>query len=689
MNKEVFISYARRVSTVHARALHASLGGEDGLAFLDSAEIENGQQFPKMLCEALLDARVVVIFAEEDYFIRWYCLRELQLALAPYVHLFKLGRPSGEDLIAALKHAVVALPPGGARPQAMNNLPPLLQTTDWPTANQTEKLAAQVHERLEQCPASILERLGDGPGQALLASLLQETAVPPPGNLSGLKVFPPQLSQSLGENFIGRADDLWRIHFILSTMRGEAAAAAALTGALHAAGGFGKTRLATEYLWRFGSTHYDGGLFWVDADVSEDLLTQRLHGILKTLQPKTTPELAAFREAKRDVRNELASAFQSLPAGQTVLFVVDNIPEPPPGQTPRSLKHWCPALGRVTVLATSRMCLAIDASVRALSVDVLPRAAAVLVLTRNVNRAELPELDWLRIAEWVGFLPLALELLNGVLVLGGFTPRQLLARLDCAGITQELDKQMDALREQVPEGVLRGITEALSVSYVRLNEAQRRAARLLAHLAPKPIPERLLEAFHDEFTSAVRNALRARSFIRPVGSVDVPMFGQMHRVLADFLLAQSPDWQTELLEVCNALFKAFPDRGLDLSQLREVEPLSVHFEFVLSRMGFGFPITTTILVERFFRYLLEGLSKGDSLKSAQRYLQSVTVAELGEWFRKTKRWRLPEGNASWATRLDPLRHFSPDARPFADPKYWDNIILQGDAGPLTLGQAEC
>jgi hypothetical protein len=70
MTKPVFISYARRASATHALALHAALGGEDGLAFLDTAEIENGQQFPQVLAQAVLGARVVVIFAEEAYFTR-------------------------------------------------------------------------------------------------------------------------------------------------------------------------------------------------------------------------------------------------------------------------------------------------------------------------------------------------------------------------------------------------------------------------------------------------------------------------------------------------------------------------------------------------------------------------------------------------------------------------------------------
>jgi tetratricopeptide (TPR) repeat protein len=465
----------------------------------------------------------------------------------------------------------------------MHNLPPLLQTTDWPTSDQGHKLAELVRARLES---------GDGQGRArpraageprLLASLRQEAALPPPGNPATLKVFPPELPQSLGDGFIGRADDLWRIHFTLSTLRGVAATGAALSAALHAAGGFGKTRLAAEYLWRFGPTHYPGGLFWVDADASEDRLIERLHGILGTLRP-TTPSLADFLKAGRDARRELADAFQDLPGDQPVLYVLDNVPEPPPGQSPKPVRHWCPALGRVTLLATSRLRLAGDASIRALPVDVLTPEGAVLLLTRGLDRTAIPDSAWQRLADWVGCLPLALELLNGALALGSLAPHEIWPRLERAGVARELDEQMQALRDHVPEGALRGITEALLVSYDRLTAAQQHAARLLALLAPEAIPDRLLETFGGRFTPAVKAGLRARAFVTPVSGAEVPMFGRMHRVLADFLRAHSPDGPAELSEACEALLAALPpDEARDPERWRELNTLVAHAECVLER----------------------------------------------------------------------------------------------------------
>src|SRR5256885_3203450 len=78
--KSVFISYARRASATHAWALHRTLGDD---SFLDESDIELGARFPEVLIDALLGSRVVVVFADETYFRRWYCLWELRTALGP------------------------------------------------------------------------------------------------------------------------------------------------------------------------------------------------------------------------------------------------------------------------------------------------------------------------------------------------------------------------------------------------------------------------------------------------------------------------------------------------------------------------------------------------------------------------------------------------------------------------------
>jgi hypothetical protein len=114
---------------------------------------------------------------------------------------------------------------------------------------------------------------------------------------------------------------------------------------------------------------------------------------------------------------------------------------------------------------------------------------------------------------------------------------------------------MKLIERHVPAGSLRGVTEALALSYARLTPEEQRAARLIAQLAPEPIPVRLLDELGMEvMTPAARVTLRSRHFVTPVeGAGEVGLFGSMHRVLADFLRGQSREDGEELKQVCQAL----------------------------------------------------------------------------------------------------------------------------------------
>src|ERR1035438_5471015 len=79
MPRPVFISYSRKASLPHAQALAAKLGG---LAFLDTTEIDDGDQFPQRLLDGILDASIVVIFATQAYSASRFCRLEMRLALA-------------------------------------------------------------------------------------------------------------------------------------------------------------------------------------------------------------------------------------------------------------------------------------------------------------------------------------------------------------------------------------------------------------------------------------------------------------------------------------------------------------------------------------------------------------------------------------------------------------------------------
>jgi len=563
-SKPVFISYARQASRKHAEALHLELGDE--LAFLDSEDIPFGDAFPERLVDALLDSRVVVILAEPVYFTRWYCLLEYRLARTPYLRLAERSGVGQHERDAALSGIVVAMPPGDADPM-LERFPAAVQARNWAPVTEPTAVATLVRARLADGLPTLRERYEAlGEFGTIHDIVLETTLLPGPGRIGQIPLVPViGLPPSLHDRFVGRAKDIFRLHDVLTTERGGPSAAA-LTGAIEAGGGFGKTRLALEYLYRFGTRHFRGGLFWINAE--QDVESQ-LYEVVKTLDPSASA-LEVVRTAQGGVAGALAQLVRSRADEAAPLFVIDNVPEPEAGKPPLPLSHWCPVLGEVAVLATSRRRLALGGagSIVPVQIDTLEDAAAVRLLTSGARREELTEDEWPEIANWVGNLPLALDLLNGLLASSAMSARELLEMSRQHRPSVALDTVMDVLRGTVPEGTLRGVTQAFAESYGRLTEEEQFAARLLAWMAPAPVPDLLLQFLgRDSFAAGIRATLHGRHFVtRPASSGlrGAPvLFGSVHRVLADFLRARSPDMTKEVNHLADACLAVFAGRRGD------------------------------------------------------------------------------------------------------------------------------
>jgi hypothetical protein len=74
----VFLSYSRAESSPHAEALHQSLTARGISSFLDTSHIQPGDEFLSRMIDDVLGARVVVVFAGEQYFTRPACIREFE-----------------------------------------------------------------------------------------------------------------------------------------------------------------------------------------------------------------------------------------------------------------------------------------------------------------------------------------------------------------------------------------------------------------------------------------------------------------------------------------------------------------------------------------------------------------------------------------------------------------------------------
>ncbi|MFA4986551.1 MAG: toll/interleukin-1 receptor domain-containing protein [Candidatus Brocadiia bacterium] len=554
----LFISYVRRESAQEAHALYDALGGQAGPAFFDKREIEVGGKFVAEIAEAILSSRVFVLFLSPSYFSRPFCVREFHLALQPYLALLQQSAPTGSGKDNALAHFVVALSRTGSE-EGLRLLPPTLQTLNWPPATDTSALAELVLRKLQLLPSTLTEILGKSASERAVQEIARWSEMPTqtvPQLVPGIEVtiYPDEFPPSIGDRLVGRADHLWLLHHVLYTLR-IASASGAPVVSIEASGGFGKTRLALEYLRRYAKDYYPGGSFWFDADIGPDRLEECFHGALKVLRP-TTVELRVFREQKRNAARELNNAIRQMPADKPALFVADNIPEPEAGRSPEPLKTWCPAVGFAPALLTSRLRVSAgEGFVRSFRLYELPAEDAETLLKHEVPDAyALSSADWQAIAEWAGHLPLALNLLNAALR-EGYTPAELLEAARKKTISSELDALMEALRGSVPAGVLKGVTESLHISYERLSEEGRAAARLLSFLAPDPIPLALIEKLG--IGLKVRSELMSRSFI--VRSEGDLLFGTIHRVLADFLRRLEPHPAGCIEKHKNALLELMPE----------------------------------------------------------------------------------------------------------------------------------
>jgi len=544
MAEPVFISYARSSSRAYAQALQGALAQTDTPAFLDTQDIQLGAQFPRVLADAILGARVFVLFADARYFQSWYCLREMRLALAEFEARVARGGVE-EAKRAALAHIVVALHPEGVPAEDANRLPVALATENSATSDATERLVGLVRARATGTTIGEGQRAAGVPAQ-VQDTLVTESLLPPPANLAGLRLYPLTLPVSLGDGFIGRHDELWRLDLMLATGRGDPRRTAAPVVALHGGPGTGKSRLALEYLRRLGAARFPGGIFWVDASGTRDVDEQH-HGIWQQLDPANhTASLAELRGQGQDVAQMLAKTLHEAPSNQPILFILDNVPEAVPGTPPRPLRMWCPAQpGEVAILATSRRRLDVGApGIEVMSLGVLSLESALRLLARDIGSPPVDAPVWRRIADAVGCLPLALDLLNKAIEAGAANVDEIARAVAAANVTSVLDEQAETLREFVGEEAVHGVTEAFELSFRLLPDEAQRLAILLAFLAPAPIPQAFLDVIEFETPPrALRMRLITHAFL--TGYADAPQgsvatLGQMHRVLASFLRARSP-----------------------------------------------------------------------------------------------------------------------------------------------------
>ncbi|WP_309729476.1 tetratricopeptide repeat protein [Chamaesiphon sp. OTE_75_metabat_556] len=322
---------------------------------------------------------------------------------------------------------------------------------------------------------------------------------------------PQNLPRSGVVEFVGRDSKLKELHEQLQNNRRIAIAA------VQGMGGIGKTELALQYaIAQLQQGKYSAGLCWLrarDREIATDIVNfAQVHLGLKL------PE-------QLEIDAQVAFCWQRWPEG-AALVVLDDVTDY------QAIEPYLPpADPRFKLLITTRLDL--GSTVQKIAIEELDEDSAIALLESLVGTERIRSqlIDAQALCKWVGYLPLALELL------GRFLARKLdwsIDRLLKALEAKRLDAKALVETENGMTGQL-GVAAALELSWQELNEAEQELACVLGMFAIAPIPWSLVESCQsevepDDLEDTRDDGLMARSLLKRVGESRY----QLHQIVQEY-----------------------------------------------------------------------------------------------------------------------------------------------------------
>jgi tetratricopeptide (TPR) repeat protein len=284
-------------------------------------------------------------------------------------------------------------------------------------------------------------------------------------------------------------------------------------------GGIGKTELAVQYAWEhLRQKTYLGGVIWLKA--REDVATQIVlfARSLPMPQPPDDFELAA----------KVAFYWHKWQEAKT-LVILDDV------QDYGAIKSLLPVNPHFKILLTTRSRL--QSPVQDFEIKVLSEEKAIELLRAIATDGQIDQQidNAKQICEWLGYLPLGLELV------GRYLARK--RDLSLAMLWQRLqEKRLEAkaLKDATPEMTATlGVAAAFELSWEVLDEPAQQLAGLLSLFALAEIPWTFVEAcFVEEYTETLED-LRDESLLN-LHLLERTGQGlyQLHQLLREFFAAK-------------------------------------------------------------------------------------------------------------------------------------------------------
>ncbi len=390
--------------------------------------------------------------------------------------------------------------------------------------------------------------------------------------------------------FVGRDDDLVKVHELLQ--KNQRVAVSAFVKGM---GGVGKSELALQYALRHLLTNYSGGICWLSGN--EGTLPTQLQDFVQVQLGEKIPDgLDSGEKLAGHCWRRLSERVE----GQ-MLVVLDDVKDY------ENVEPFLPPLdGKFRVLATTR--LGLGNAMQQYTLDVLVLATAVDLL-----KSFLPETDSRRgnaveiekLCEWLGRLPLAIELVGRYLAL----PNQLdtgipkiLQRLQGECMVQ-LSQITDEERKLLPKNL--NVAASFFLSWQELSPLAQRLACLLGLFALAPIPWTLVQSanetkqkqsfgqglqgiFQKKVVALTEQDLQgARGELLNLHLLERKQQGvyELHQLLREyfqFQLQQHPKWQSLRQQVAVSLLNI--SKGIEpvitTDRVKEVSPAIPHLDIL-------------------------------------------------------------------------------------------------------------
>ncbi|WP_298920317.1 NB-ARC domain-containing protein, partial [uncultured Nostoc sp.] len=366
--------------------------------------------------------------------------------------------------------------------------------------------------------------------------------------------------------FVGREDELQTLHHMLQ--ENNQVAIAAIAGM----GGLGKTELALQYAKDYRE-NYKGGICWLLAKAGD--VGIQIVQFARTQLNLNPPE-------DLDVLTQVQYCFRHWREGD-VLLVLDDVGEY------QQVKPYLPSSSsRFKVLITTRQYL--GASIKILSLDVLQPEEALELLKsffkETPQRIEQELAVANQLCEWLGYLPLGLELVGRYLARKqdlSFT--EMLRRLEKKRLEQPALVKPEA--DMTAQG---GVLAAFELSWQELEDSDKQLGCLLSLFAAAPISWKLveqclLEKDEEELEEIRDDTLLKLHLLQRKGEE----IYQLHPLLREFFqykltdLEQAEELKRSLCQVIVAVAQYIPDSPT-LEQITAVSPAIPHIAEVAKNL---------------------------------------------------------------------------------------------------------